>query len=147
MASVGYGLEAWSLFFPGVLLGYLILRQQINWPLLLKLVFLGLVGMSFDGGMAHFGGVHFKSAGAWSLPFWMISIWLLFVLLLPGIQSFFDKRLLLASGLGFVFGPLSYYSGVSLEVLKLSTPLVLVVYGIFWSLYFPLGIYGLRRRK
>lgn len=147
MASVGYGLEAWSLLFPAILLIFLIVQQKMKTSLFLKLIFLGFVGMGFDGLMAHFGGVHFQSAGAWSLPFWMISIWLLFVLLLPWIQSFFDKRLLLASGLGFIFGPLSYYSGVSLEVLRLSTPTVLVVYGIFWSLYFPLSIYGLRRRK
>ncbi len=147
IASVGYGLEAWSLLFPLVLLLFLFMRLQMNFSLLLKLGGLALVGMIFDGAMAHFGGVQFQSSDSLILPFWMISIWLLFVLILPGVKDVFAERLWLASVLGFVFGPLSYFSGVSLQVLQFSTAWILVVYGIFWSLFFPLSIYGVRQRS
>jgi Protein of unknown function (DUF2878) len=73
------------------------------------------------------------------LPFWLVVLWVAFAATLNHSLVFLHKRLGLASLLGAVFGPVSYWSGMQLGRLQFphSTTSTMLVLGLVWAILMP----------
>lgn len=140
-----YGLSPYSLIFP--LAGWILLRSvsRVSLSLALYLLAVSVVGMAFDALAAAQGLIVMTDPEFTFLPVWLISLWLLYVSVLPLFGDAFERRWALATALGFVFGPLSYYSGEAFGVLHFGRPLDIVVYGLFWAAFFPVSLHFQRK--
>lgn len=136
-----WGISAWSLVFPAILLIFLLSTKALSVALILRLLVLALAGMAFDTLMSTLGFVVYIPSDSMVLPLWMISIWLLFVMIFPILEGLFRGRMILAAVLGGIFGPLSYLSGKPLEVIEFSGTAAVICYVVFWTIYFPGALY------
>lgn len=133
-----------SLIFPALpllvfLKNHLLSRKQWQFLFLIS-----TVGIIFDFCVFHWGFVKFNNHDSAFLPIWLIAIWLLFSTVFFASQNLFKEKVILASLLGFIFGPLSYLSGESFGVLVFTSPLTIWLYAIFWAAFFP-GIHLMSR--
>lgn len=108
---------------------------------------LASIGIGFDALMVNQQQLVFLQTQTliFGLPGWMLAIWFLFAALLPVTVELLGSRLLLAAVLGAVFGPLSYKSGESLNVMSTFEPSALLCYALFWGLFFPFSLVCLGR--
>lgn len=108
--------------------------------MLIQVLVLGV----FVDGLLIATGVLIDDAGSLTLqlfaPIWMMALWLLFATTLNHCFVWLQSRLLTASLLGAVAGPLSYWVGTNLSSLNLAMPLIqsLFIVGLIWALVFPL---------
>ncbi|MGV6806587.1 MAG: DUF2878 domain-containing protein [bacterium] len=86
--------------------------------------------------------VHTATASISLLPLWMISLWLVFSTTLCHSLAPLANRMPVAALFGATGAPFSYFAGAKLSGSTLAEPLIgpLLVEGIFWALYFPLGL-------
>ncbi len=89
-----------------------------RWRFLLAV---GLLGASLDTGLALSGVMVFSQdwLPSWFCPPWLFALWILFASTLVGALRFLTERQGLASLLGAVGGPLSYWAGAALGALQL----------------------------
>ena len=140
-------LDSWSLLMPLVALGLLIWVQPIKQKTFGLLFLLSLAGILFDFLAYKIGWIVFTKNDFSFLPVWLISMWFLFVTILPISHPVFKSRLWLASFLGLVFGPLTYYSGEAFGVMALTGWGAIAVYGVFWAIYFPACMLALSKQN
>tara|TARA_B110001454_G_scaffold219111_1_gene250004 strand:- start:7606 stop:8103 length:498 start_codon:yes stop_codon:yes gene_type:complete len=101
----------------------------------LMAVFVVVVGLGFDFVCQRLGVIRFIGGEGLFLPRWLIALWILFAWVVPSlIIQFKDRRILLAC-LSLVFGPLSYYSGVSFDILNVTDVSFYWIYAIFWGIF------------
>ena len=97
----------------------------------------GACGIAVDAMLVGLGWFAFDQAT--SLPFWLAVLWMAFAATLNQSLSFLRKRLGLASVLGAIAGPLSYWIGMKMG--RLSFPIsevsAIVALGLVWSLLLP----------
>lgn len=105
-----------------------------------------IIGLAFDWLSIYLNWVQVYEVSPLIIPFWLIAIWMIFVFSLPMFESFLGQRYKLASILGMILGPLSYKSGESFGVLKISANETLIYYGLFWACYFPTALYYLFKK-
>jgi len=130
-------LDIWSLLLPLIALGLLLWVQPVSKKTALILFGLSVVGIVFDYMAYKFDLIVFTKNDFSFLPIWLISMWFLFVTILPISRPVFAARPLLAAALGFIFGPLTYYSGEAFGVMALTGWPAISIYAVFWALYFP----------
>ena len=84
----------------------------------------------------------FISWGEQLYPFELLSVWIIFPCYYQQFFSRFAKNLLIPFFLGFIFGPLAYYSGGNIsESVSLSTNTVhLIIIGFIWGGFFSASI-------
>lgn len=107
-----------------------------------KLVLLSaVVGLILDGLLINAGIATYASPNAIAglPPVWLTAMWMAFATSLNVSLGWLQRRLVLASLLGFVGGPASYLAGARLGAMQFSTPLwqSLAVVGILWAVAFP----------
>ena len=72
-------------------------------------------------------------------PYWLIALWALFATTLNLSLRWLKHRKILASALGFIVGPLSYYAGHRLGAIEFSnTTMALMLTAIGWAVILPL---------
>ena len=72
-------------------------------------------------------------------PYWLIALWALFATTLNLSLRWLKHRKILASALGFIVGPLSYYAGHRLGAIEFSnTTMTLMLTAIGWAVILPL---------
>ncbi len=135
-----WDLSAWSYIFPLIPIVFILKLKFLS---KLKIIFLSLLsffGILSDFVIYHLGFIDFPNHSSFFVPHWLISMWLLFACVFPISQNFLNDRLWLAAILGAVFGPLSYYSGQTLQVLVFKGQLAIPIYTLLWGLSFPFAI-------
>jgi hypothetical protein len=105
-----------------------------------------LVGMGFDFLCFRIGIIRFYSDGDFFLPKWLLALWILFGWIAPYIIFQFKDRRFIISALSSVFGPLSYYSGISFGIVEIPNSMFFPIYGVFWGLFIYL-IHSLESSK
>ena len=72
-------------------------------------------------------------------PYWIIAMWFLFATTLNVSLRWLHRRILLASIMGIIFGPITYYGGAKLGGVRLSDPTFsMVVIAISWGVLLPI---------
>lgn len=72
-------------------------------------------------------------------PYWLIALWALFATTLSLSLRWLKHRKFLASALGFIAGPVSYYAGHRLGAIEFSnTTMALMLTAIGWAVILPL---------
>ena len=104
------------------------------------IVICAAIGAVFDSMLVSAGLVSYTS-GMFSeslAPYWIIGMWILFATTLNLSLSFLKGRLLLASAMGFVAGPMAYLGGAKLGGITLvDTNAALLALAIGWAVIMP----------
>lgn len=106
--------------------------------LLLKI---GLLGLVADTTLMQTGSLVFESPGPITLlsPIWMWALWLILGCTLNESMSWLKGRYVLASILGAITGPLSYFAGVELGAASWGNEAkALVLLALIWATAMPL---------
>lgn len=105
-----------------------------------------LAGTLLDTLLRSLGVFHFNEPGP-LIPFWLIVLWALLAATLRHCLAWSARPWWLASLLGAVGGPLSYYAGSQLAGVGFGygTTRTLIGLALLWAMLFPL-LHGLARR-
>lgn len=110
-------------------------------PLIITLT---VVGVVIDGVMAASGLITFRSDG-WidvvpAVPLWLVCLWVMFATTIYHCLDWMSGRTWLATALGAVAGPLSYWAGANLGAATLpeSVTATLLAYAAIWAVLFPM---------
>lgn len=119
-----------------LILIHLALQPQRK-PELSVLLLCGSLGMLADAMLMSQGWLAFGTSTM--LPFWLVVLWVAFAATLNHSLVFLHKRIALASLLGAVFGPVSYWSGMQLGRLQFphSTTSTMLLLGLVWAVLMP----------
>jgi hypothetical protein len=105
----------------------------------------GLLGFSFDTTQAALGAFSFHGTGmaTWVSPLWMVGLWMNFATTLRTSLSWLTGRYLLATLLGGIGGPLSYFAGAQLGALTLHPNLMfsLGIIAVAWGGAMPILVW------
>lgn len=134
-----WNLSVWSLVFALPPLLYFLFFQIISKRQFLLLLLLAFIGVVFDSIAYFFNLIHFTNHDLKIIPLWLVSMWLLFISVFPISHKIFNSKKTLASIVGMIAGPLSYYSGEAFEVLFFNTQITIIIYAVFWAFYFPIA--------
>lgn len=99
-----------------------------------------LLGLAMDLGWQRLGLIAFHEGGAPGVPPWLVMLWLLFATTLLHSLAWLQTRLWLASVLGAVAGPLSYFAGLEVGAASSTLPhwQVALAMAPGWLLLLPL---------
>lgn len=124
----------------GLILGHLWLVRDRKSEL--QLMAKGLaIGLTVDTAMVQLGLITFAAPGPLTAvaPIWMGLLWVLLMTTINHSMSWMKSRLWIASMLGAVSGPLSYFAGARLGAAEILAPLAFVlVMGGTWAILTPL---------
>jgi hypothetical protein len=129
-------INSWIGFFVGLIfLSLFFFYQTYRINFLYKILLLSLIGYLFDSFLSFFGlyTINAKTDFLF-LPLWFVVLWPSFSCLLLSCFVFLKKQKLLPIFLGGIFGPLSYYTGVSSGLANVSSYKVFILISFFWSL-------------
>lgn len=108
----------------------------------------GLIGMVWDSLLASTGWLTYQS-GLWfagTAPYWIAAMWLLFATTLNVSLTWLKNRLVVASLLGAVSGPLAFYAGHKLgAVTFVDFSSAMIALAIGWAVILP-GLVALSAR-
>ena len=107
-----------------------------------------LFGIVFDSLLVSSGWVQYTSGMVLSnmAPYWIIAMWALFATTLNSSMSWLRSKLLLASVLGVIFGPLSYMAGQRLGAIDIvDTNKAAIALALAWSVAMPMLMYAAGR--
>jgi len=123
-------------FLVGLIFLFLFFLYQNNRLNTLKLILLfSIPGYIFDSSLNYFGLYKINSeVNFFLLPIWFIVLWPSFSCLLVKVFIFFKNYKLAAFISGFIFGPITYYAGISMNLAKAQGYESFLLIGIFWGL-------------
>lgn len=124
----------------GLILTHLWLTQDRKSELLLMAKGL-VIGLAVDSAMAQSGLIVFAQPGPVSAiaPVWMALLWVLLMATINHSMSWLKPRPWIASLLGAISGPLSYFAGARLGAAEILAPLEFaLVMGAVWAILTPL---------
>jgi hypothetical protein len=112
-------------------------RSRQEWCLVVAFT---SAGLAIDLGWQHFGLLQFRGTLGFGPPPWLAVLWLMFAGTLFHSLAFLQRRLLLASLLGALAGPLTYVAGMRLGAATSDHPWPLVALSMApaWGLLLPL---------
>ena len=134
-----------ALFFPLILIGYLLFKNHLNGKRFSLAMAICILGILFDSFTVWLGFISAIGITGFFIPTWLISIWMLFSFSMIKLGTRVSPPVWLAAILGFLIGPLSYKSGEIFKVLAFTTPLTFFIYAIFWALMFPTTLFLSKR--
>jgi len=104
--------------------------------LLYIFIIFSIPGYLFDSYMAYTKYYYINSDLIFGyLPVWLIFLWLAFGTLLHSVFTFLKNKVLLSCILGILVGPLTYYSGIILNIAYTKNlNLYLLFIGSFWGI-------------
>jgi hypothetical protein len=107
---------------------------------LLLILSTGIIGAIWDSVMVAAGWLSYPSGTvvAGFAPYWILAMWMLFATTLNLAFRWLQSKLLLASGLGAVFGPASYYAGAKAGAVVINElTVVMFALTVAWAVLFP----------
>jgi hypothetical protein len=133
-----------------VFLAVLIHLRNASYPVdeLLLILLTGVIGACCDTMLVSAGWLSYPNGVflAHVAPYWIISMWMLFATTLNIAFRWLRDRLALASLLGAVFGPLSYFAGARLGAVVINDfPSAMIALALAWALLLP-GLLLLAKR-
>jgi len=108
----------------------------------------GAIGMSWDSVMVATGWLAYPSGTFISglAPYWILGMWMLFATTLNVTFRWLQSRLVAASVMGALFGPMSYYAGSAAGAVVVVEPAtVYPALGLSWAMLMP-GLLMLARQ-
>lgn len=108
----------------------------------------GAIGATWDSVMVAAGWLSYPAGTIVSglAPYWILAMWMLFATTLNMAFRWLQSKLLLASVLGAVFGPASYYAGARLEAVVINDLTAsMVALAVAWAILLP-GLLFLAKR-
>ena len=102
---------------------------------------LAAIGLVAESAMVALGHVAYPAGQpvAWLAPYWMVALWGEFSIALNVTLRWLKRRLVLASLLGAIFGPLSFLGGVRLGGARfVDEPAALASLAAMWACLMPL---------
>lgn len=130
-------ISRWSLVFPLLPFVFLLKFKLLGIKEVGFLFGISIIGIIFDWIVFRLNVVSFPGHSSMFIPLWLDAMWFLFSTVVPLSHALFKSKLWLAVVLGALLGPLSYFSGISFEVLAFQNQSALIVYAAFWGIYFP----------
>lgn len=100
----------------------------------------GAIGFCADSILVSAGWVTYANGTfiAGFAPYWILAMWILFATTLNVAFRWLQERLLLATVLGAVSGPASYYAGAKIGAIVLIDPVsALVALSVGWAIILP----------
>ena len=100
-----------------------------------------LLGLLFDSLLVMSGWLQYSSGMLFPgiAPYWILAMWALFATTLNVSMGWLKGKLVLASVLGAIFGPLSYMAGQRLGAMEfVNFQSAIVALAIIWALVMPL---------
>jgi Protein of unknown function (DUF2878) len=124
--------------------GKFFIKSQREWWLI---VGLGLTGLVLDSLLGVSGFLVFGVETLLTIPIWLLCLWFLFAATLCHSLAWLQTRLTIASVLGAIAAPSSYFAGSKLTTVSLgeSTAITLLLIAISWAVIFPFSLYFARR--
>ena len=98
------------------------------------------IGLIFDSLLVSSGWLRYPSGLMLSnmAPYWILAMWALFATTLNSSMDWLKNKLLLASVLGAIFGPLSYMAGQRLGAIELiDGTKATIALALIWSIAMP----------
>lgn len=97
--------------------------------------FFSLIGYLFDSFLSFFGFYIVNAQiNFLFLPIWFLILWPSFCCLFIHVLVFLKNKNLLSAILGLIFGPLTYYAGVSSGLASASGIIAFLLISFFWSI-------------
>jgi hypothetical protein len=100
-----------------------------------------VIGMALDTLYVRNGLIEYNGQLLWSgaAPLWILALWANFALTMNGCLVWLRERKLLAAGLGFVCGPVSYYGGIALGTATITgdSNILFLSIGLAWAVTVP----------
>ena len=122
-------------FFSGIifLLCFIILQDK-KFFIIKRVLIFSISGYFFDSFLSFFGFYRVNAqVNFLFLPIWFLVLWPTFCCLLIDVFSFLKNKKLLSTILGMIFGPLTYYAGVSSGLATIPSMYSFLIISIFWS--------------
>lgn len=141
-SAVGGGAGGWPWLgtLPALaLLGlHLFLSRAVLWPEIRLVLAITLFGILLETGFMGAGLITFSGAPVLGVlpPVWVWALWLGFASLPNGSLTWLQGRTGLQMLLGFVFGPLAYWTGAKMGAAMMPTAGALFMIGLAWALAF-----------
>jgi hypothetical protein len=106
------------------------------------MVFLLAIGALIDGTL-YLAGFMTYNVRAMPIPFWLAVVWLALATLPHHSLKWLKGRLVLASLLGALGGPLAYWAGVKAGAASFTLPLMssLILLALIWGVLWPFTMY------
>ena len=101
----------------------------------------GAIGAIWDSLLVNTGWIQYPSGYVISTgaPYWIVAMWMLFATTLNVSLRWLRSSVLLAALLGFIGGPLSYYTGAKLGgVIFVNSSAALLALAIGWAVLMPI---------
>ena len=123
-------------FFVGLFFLTFFFAYQNNRFNTFKLILLfSIPGYIFDSSLNYFGLYKINSeVNIFLLPIWFLVLWPSFSCLFVKVFNFLKNYKSLAFISGFIFGPITYYAGISMSLAKAQGYESFFLIGIFWGL-------------
>jgi hypothetical protein len=101
-----------------------------------------MIGLFFDSIPMHLGWIEFMQVTYWPdvlPPPWMIALWGLFASTINVSLAWLKEKIVLASFLGAIAGPMSYWSGARLGAIHIANSNMALLYlSIGWAIAVPI---------
>ena len=132
--GAGKGRMALGLGLVAALLALNLATASDRRAVLLLALIAGGMGLAVDSGLGLAGVFNFSLA-----PVWIVALWMAFGSVLPAFLSWLGGRYVLASLIGAVGAPLSYYGGVGLGAVQMPHLIFsLTAIALVWAAVMPL---------
>ena len=117
---------------------FMLVENSSEWVLV---AFVTLIGSSTDTVFEKLGVFEFATTAVW-VPLWLVCLWLGFATTLKHALAWLQNKLILASALGAIAGPFSYYAGAQLSGVELAHPLwqTLLILSMWWACLMPIAM-------
>src|SRR5258708_6225489 len=99
----------------------------------------GAIGFIIDTMLASVGIFVFHPGHSVLCPIWLVAIWMMFGSTLTASLAWLARRVAIASIIGAVAGPLSYFSAARMGAIAIPAPIAprLATIAIIWAVVFP----------
>ena len=123
-------------FVVGVIfLGTFIFFQQKKLLIIKKIFIFSFIGYSFDSLLSFLGFYKINAQiNFLFLPLWFLVLWPCFSCLLIDVLKFLKYKKIFITILGAIFGPLSYYAGISAGLASVSSMTIFILMSFFWAM-------------
>lgn len=128
-------------------IGFHLLYISDNFKNELKLILItGLIGTIFDSLFIVFNIFNYSSSFSFIsfiVPLWITAMWAGFATTLNHSLYWINKNYFIAFLMGFIFGPISYFTGQSFNAIQFNiiTSYGLVILAFSWGIAVPLVVY------
>lgn len=116
-------------------------KPALTWKnRIIFILFLFTCGLLIDSLLMGLNLIHFRNWNNIHSPFYMWAIWIIFFPYYSIAFEKFHNKIFISAICGFIFAPISYYSGSKIGSLEIQNLQNLVLVGLMWAIFFPTSI-------